>query len=82
MANYLSGASVLFAFAAAVLWGLSALVGIPIIESGFVGVSSVEPLRRALIKIGKLNAAAAGSAFFSALLQAAALYMSIRIAPS
>jgi hypothetical protein len=75
--------SVVFALAAAALWGWSALVNLPVMKSGFGGSVSVmkdgstvrgeAPFYAALTKISRLNAAAAGCAFLSALTQAITL---------
>ncbi len=78
--------SVLFAFAAALLWGWSALINVPLLKSGFgtlvtvmKGGSTVigeAPFYAALAKISRLNAGAAGCAFSSALAQAITLISS------
>jgi hypothetical protein len=75
--NFLSGAGVLFAALAAVLWGWSSIVNLPIIGSGYGEIANLGPFYKALKTISRLNAFAAGSAFVSALLQAVALYMSL-----
>jgi hypothetical protein len=75
--------SVVFAMAAALLWGCSALVNIPTLKSGFGTLVSVmqgattvlgeAPFYDALATISRLNAAAAGCALLSALSQAMTL---------
>ena len=75
--------SVLFAFAAALLWGWSAFVNMPMLKSGFGTLVTVmkdgstvmgeAPFYAALAKISRLNAGAAGCAFVSALTQAVTL---------
>jgi hypothetical protein len=75
--------SVLFAFAAALLWGWSALINVPLLKSGFGTLVTVmkdgstvvgeAPFYAALAKISRLNAGAAGCAFCSALAQAVTL---------
>jgi hypothetical protein len=76
--------SVVFALAAAILWGWSAMVSVPLIKSGFGSLITVmsdgstvvgeAPFYAALAKISRLNAAAAGCAFASALTQAVILF--------
>jgi hypothetical protein len=71
---------VLFALAAAILWLLSALVHVPILQSGWgtlvtqmkdgSTVKGEAPFYAALNKVARLNATAAACAFFSTLLQA------------
>jgi hypothetical protein len=78
----LSGASVLFAAIAAALWAWASLVNLPIIGSTWETIGKLEPFYDAMKKVAKLNASAAASAFLSALFQAIALYISIRIAPN
>jgi hypothetical protein len=75
--------SVVFAFGAAIFWGWSAFVNVPTLYSGFgtlgtqmpdgSNVIGPGPFYAALAKISKLNALAAGCAFFSALTQALTL---------
>jgi len=62
--------SVGFALLAAGLWGWSSLVNVPVIGSAYGGIDNLEPFYKALKKIARLNFAAAGCAFISALLQA------------
>src|ERR1039457_4479091 len=72
--------SVVFAFAAALLWGWSALINVPLLKSGYGTLVSVmkdgstvigeAPFYAALANISRLNAGAAGCAFLSALTQA------------
>ena len=79
----LSIASVVFALGAALFWAWSAFVNVPTIYSGYgtLGtqmpdgstVIGAGPFYAALTKISRLNAAAAGCAFFSALTQAITL---------
>jgi hypothetical protein len=75
--------SVFFAFGAAFLWGWSAFINVPVLKSGWGTLVSVmkdgsnepseKPFYDALAKISRLNAGAAGCAFFSALTQALTL---------
>ncbi len=79
----LSITSVVFALGAAVFWGWSALINVPVIYSGFgtlgtqmpdgSNIPGVEPFYTALKLISKLNALAAGCAFVSAITQALTL---------
>ena len=79
----LSIISVVFAFGAAIFWGWSAFINVPIIYSGFgtLGTQMPDgstvvgpgPFYAALMKISHLNAWAAGCAFVSALTQAITL---------
>jgi hypothetical protein len=76
--------SVVFAFAAALLWGWSATINLPILRSGFGSLISVmkdgstvvgeAPFYAAMAKISSLNAWAAGCAAASALTQAITLF--------
>lgn len=71
--------SVVFALAAALLWGWSAFINVPLLKSGYGSLVTVmkdgstvggeAPFYAALAKISRLNAAAAGFAFLSALTQ-------------
>jgi hypothetical protein len=75
--------SVFFALAAAVFWGWSALINVPLLKSGYGSLVSVmkdgsteigeAPFYAALAMISRLNAFAAASAFVSAVTQAVAL---------
>jgi hypothetical protein len=75
--------SIVFALGAAVFWGWSAMVHIPILRSGFGQlvcemkdgsiVGNEAPFYAAMARIARLNAVAAGCAFASALSQAIAL---------
>lgn len=75
--------SVLFALAAAILWGWSAFVYVPILKSGYGSLVSIlqdgsreigeAPFYAALKKISKLNAGAAACACLSAVAQAITL---------
>jgi len=75
--------SVIFALAAAVFWGWSAIVNIPVFVSGFGTLVTVmkdgstvpgqDLFFAALKRISVLNAAAAGCAFVSAFTQALTL---------
>jgi hypothetical protein len=75
--------TILFALAAAVLWGWSAFVNVPPPRSGFGTMVSVmkdgstipseAPFYEALTTIARLNAAAAACAFLSAVFAAPAL---------
>jgi hypothetical protein len=76
--------SVVFALAAAVLWGWSAFVYVPIMRSGFGSLVSImqdgsteigeAPFYAALKKISRLNAGAAACACLSAAAQAVTLF--------
>jgi hypothetical protein len=76
--------SVLFALGAAIFWGCSAVVNVPLLKSGYGTLISVmkdgatvigeAPFYAALAKISRLNALAAGCAFLSALTQAFTLF--------
>jgi hypothetical protein len=76
--------SVVFAIAAAVLWGWSAFVNVPVLKSGFGTLVSVmkdgstvageAPFYAALAKISRLNAFAAACACLSAITQAVMLF--------
>jgi hypothetical protein len=76
--------SVVFAIAAAVLWGWSAFVNVPVLKSGYGTLVSVmkdgstvigeAPFYAALAKISRLNAFAAGCACLSAITQAVTLF--------
>jgi hypothetical protein len=80
----LSILSVVFAVAAAVLWGWSAVINVPILKSGYGTLVSVmkdgstvigeAPFYAALAKISRLNAFAAACACLSALTQAVTLF--------
>jgi hypothetical protein len=63
-------ASVVFAAIAAGLWLWSALVNLPVIGSSYGAIAELEPFYRALRKVGRLNASAAGFACLSAACQA------------
>jgi hypothetical protein len=77
MVTILSQLSVLFALLAAVFWAWSSLVNLPVIGSAYGAIANLDPFYAALKKVARLNALAAGSAFFSALFQAIALYISV-----
>ena len=76
--------SVLFALGAALFWGWSAIINVPLLKSGYGTLVSVmrdgstvigeAPFYAALAKISRLNAVAAGCAFLSALTQAFTLF--------
>ena len=78
--------SVVSALAAAFFWGWSALVNLPVLESGYGTLVSVMkdgtrvigegPFYAALAKVSRLNAIAAGCAFVSAAAQAVTLFPS------
>jgi hypothetical protein len=78
--------SVLFAFVAAVLWGWSAFVNVPLLKSGWGSlfvimkdgstVTGEAPFYKALAKISSLNAWAAVCAAVSALTQGITLLRS------
>jgi hypothetical protein len=69
--------SVVFALGAAFFWGSSAIIHVPLLKSGFgtlvtimedgSKVNGEAPFYAALQKVSRLNAVAAGCAFFSAL---------------
>jgi hypothetical protein len=59
-----------FAALAAALWAWSSLVNVPVIGSAHGAIENLEPFYKGLKKIARLNFAAAGCAFISALLQA------------
>jgi hypothetical protein len=82
MLTFSSVASVCFAALAALLWGWASIVNLPLIGSAYSEISNLKPFYGALKKVSKLNASAAACAFLSALFQAIALYVSLRIAPS
>ena len=77
--------SVFFAIAAAVLWGWSAMINVPVLKSGFGSLVSVmrdgstvvgeAPFYTALAKISHLNAFAAVCACLSAITQAVTLFL-------
>ena len=77
--------SISFALGAAFFWGWSAIVNVPLLESGYGTLVTVmkdgsivigeAPFYRALGLISRLNAIAAGCAFLSALTQAVALFL-------
>ena len=77
--------SVVFALAAAVLWGWSAFVNVPVLRSSFGTLVSIlkdgtkvngeAPFYAALAKISRLNALAAACACLSAVAQAVALFL-------
>ena len=77
--------SALFAFAAAVFWGWSTVIKVPVLESGYGSlltiikdgstVIGVKPFYEALAQISRLNAWAAGCAGLSALIQAVTLLL-------
>jgi len=82
----LSIVSVLFAFAAAVLWGWSAFINVPVLKSGWgtlgcvmpdgTSVAGEGPFYAALKRISRLNAFAAACAAISALVQALTIFQS------
>jgi hypothetical protein len=75
--------SVVFAIAAAIFWGWSAMINLPLLKSGWgtlvtimedgSAVKGEAPFYAALAKISRLNAVAAGCACLSALTQAVTL---------
>lgn len=75
--------SIVFALAAAILWGWSAFVNVPLLRSGFGTMISVmkdgstipseAPFYAALATIARLNAGAAACAALSALAQVGTL---------
>lgn len=75
--------SVVFALAAAILWGWSAFVYVPVLKSGYGSLISImqdgspelgeAPFYAALKRISRFNAAAAAFACLSAAAQAATL---------
>jgi hypothetical protein len=74
---FFSSVSVVCAALAAIFWGWSSLVNLPIIASAYAVIDNLGPLYAALKKVARLNALAAASAFLSALTQAVALYISL-----
>jgi hypothetical protein len=81
-----SSLSAVFALFAALLWGWSAFINVPLLKSGFGTLVTVmkdgstivgeAPFYAALAKISRLNAGAASCAFLSALTQAITLLSS------
>jgi hypothetical protein len=65
--------AVVFALFAAILWGWSALVNLPVIGSAFGTIANLDPFYGALKKVARLNGCAAFCAFVSAVAQAMAL---------
>ncbi|QOG22249.1 MULTISPECIES: hypothetical protein [Bradyrhizobium] len=68
-----TNASVVFAFLAALLWGASAAVNIPLIGSGWGALVGLDAFYAAMRKVARLNMLAAASAALSALCQALSL---------
>jgi hypothetical protein len=68
--------SVVSAFLAALFWGWSSLVNLPIIGSGWGELANVTPFYAALKKVARLNTAAAFCAFVAAGCQTIALWPS------
>lgn len=68
-----TNASVVFAFLAALLWGPSAAVNIPLIGSGWGSLVGLDAFYAAMKKMARLNMLAAASAAISALCQALSL---------
>jgi hypothetical protein len=76
--------SAVFAFAAALLWGGSAMIHVPHLKSGYGTLITImedgstekgeSPFYAALTKISRLNASAAACAFLSAFTQAVTLF--------
>jgi hypothetical protein len=76
--------SIVFAIAAAVLWGCSAFVYVPVLGSAYGAIVSrmkdgstvngSEPFSAALKKVARLNVAAAACAGLSAIAQAVTLF--------
>ncbi len=76
--------SVVFALAAAIFWGWSAFINVPLLQSGYgtlvtimedgSKVNGAAPFYAALAKISRLNAVAAGCACLSAITQAVTLF--------
>lgn len=71
--TYASGVGVVFALLAAVLWGWSALVNLPVIGSSYGSIANLDPFYMALRKVARLNGLAAFCALISAVGQALAL---------
>lgn len=69
-AQCLAWLSVGFAGLAAVLWGASALVNLPVVRSTYDGIDGLEPLHAAMKKAARLNTFAATAAAISAFCQA------------
>jgi hypothetical protein len=70
----LSLLSVVFAGLAALLWGWSAVVNLPMVQGTYDGIEGLGAFHEAIKKISRLNMGAAVFAFISAALQAIALY--------
>jgi hypothetical protein len=66
--------SVAFALLAAGFWAWSSLVYLPVVGSTYATITNIEPFYAATKKVARLNTAAAGCAFVSALTQAVALH--------
>ncbi|MGC2778066.1 MAG: hypothetical protein WA418_20760 [Bradyrhizobium sp.] len=73
IAQLVTWSSVVFAGLAAVLWGGSAAVNIPLIGSGWGALVGLDAFYAAMRKIARLNMLAATSAAISALCQALSL---------
>jgi predicted membrane-bound dolichyl-phosphate-mannose-protein mannosyltransferase len=69
----ISWAGVAFAFVAAILWGMSAAVNLPVIGSSYGAIANLDPFYSALKKVARLNMLAAVFAALSALFQAVVL---------
>lgn len=72
-AQLLTWSSVAFAGLAALLWGASAAVNIPLIGSGWGTLVGLEAFYAAMRKVARFNMLAAASAALSALCQALSL---------
>jgi hypothetical protein len=74
MSVWASGVSIVFALGAAGLWGWSAFVNLPVIGSAWGAIANLDTFYAALKRVARLNGAAAGCAFVSAIAQAIALH--------
>jgi hypothetical protein len=69
-----SGLSVLSALIAAGFWAWSASISYPEFRNSYTQMVGVDLFLKALRKVARLNALAAGTAFFSAVFMAVTLY--------
>ncbi len=63
MSEWASAVSVISALLAAALWGISALVNLPVIGSAWGAIANLDPFYAALKRVARLNGAAAAFAF-------------------
>jgi hypothetical protein len=73
-----SWVGVIFALLAALLWGWSAFVNLPMIGSAYGTIANLEPFYAAMKKIARLNGGAATCALISAVAQALAMHGPLR----